>query len=133
MGDSLRASPRSARTAIKWYAMQRSRAVRARIPFLATALIALVVGVWAGLQRMGWELEPHAPSLLVAHGPLMVGGFLGTVIGLERAVALRSRWGYLGPALSGLGVVALIGELPAISAAALMAGGSLILVVMSVA
>jgi hypothetical protein len=113
--------------------MQRSSAVRARIPFLATALIALVVGVWAGLQRMGWELKPQVPSLLIAHGPPMVGGLLGTVIGLERAVALRTRWGYLGPALSGLGVVALIGELPAISAAGLMAGGSLVLVVMSVA
>lgn len=38
----------------------------------------------------------------------MVGGFLGTVIGLERAVALGRRWAYIAPLLSGLGGVALI-------------------------
>ncbi|HLE13403.1 MAG TPA: hypothetical protein VI776_01545 [Anaerolineales bacterium] len=43
----------------------------------------------------------------IAHGPLMVSGFLGTLIALERAVALRSRWTYLGPLLTGLGGLSL--------------------------
>jgi hypothetical protein len=33
----------------------------------------------------------------------MVAGFLGTLIALERAVALRRRWMYLCPLVSGFG------------------------------
>ncbi len=33
------------------------------------------------------------------HGPLMVCGFLGTLIALERAIGLPGRWPYLAPAL----------------------------------
>jgi hypothetical protein len=50
----------------------------------------------------------------------MVGGFLGTVIGLERAVALGRRWTYLGPLLSGLGGLALVAGLPGPAAPVLM-------------
>ena len=38
----------------------------------------------------------------------MVSGLLGTVIALERAVALREKWAYVGPFLSALGAIALI-------------------------
>jgi len=38
----------------------------------------------------------------------MVSGFLGTLISLERAVALKARWPYAAPLLSGLGDAALI-------------------------
>lgn len=106
---------------------------RGRIPFMVFALAALTAGVWAGLVRMGWDLRPRSADLIAAHGPLMVSGFLGTVIGLERAVALGRRWGYLGPALTGLGVVTLIAGAPDPAAPALMTGGSLLLVAMSTA
>jgi hypothetical protein len=42
------------------------------------------------------------------HGPLMVCGFLGTVIGLERAVGLRSLWTFAAPLLTGAGAIALM-------------------------
>jgi hypothetical protein len=103
-----------------------------RIPFMAAALIALIAGVWAGLVRMGWDVQPRTTGLPAAHGPLMVAGFLGTVIGLERAVALRARWGYLGPALTGLGAVALVIDRSR-PTAALMSAGSAVLVAMSIA
>lgn len=63
------------------------------------ALLGLGVGVLAGLARMGGFpfTKPHWPAF---HGPLMVGGFLGTLIGLERAVALRSRLSFIPPVLS---------------------------------
>src|SRR3972149_6584847 len=58
----------------------------------------------------GQELSEHTasqaallPPLPLAHGPLMVSGFLGTLIALERAVALRARWTYIGPLLTSLG------------------------------
>ncbi len=72
-------------------------------PFLFLAVLALLAALWAGLLRLGWQLPPLTPSLAMAHGPLMISGFLGTLIMLERAVALRKRWMYLPPLLSALG------------------------------
>ncbi len=61
--------------------------------------MALLAGLWAGLIRIGWAL-PRPADLPAAHGPLMVMGFLGTLIGVERAVALGARWTYASPALA---------------------------------
>lgn len=71
---------------------------RARYPLLALGIASLFCGVWAGLLRFGWNLPNGRANLIELHGPLMVFGFLGTVISLERAVALRRAWGYLAPA-----------------------------------
>ena len=94
-------------------------------------MLALLVGIWVGLIRIGWPLpwfnDAQGP---LSHGPLMVPGFLGTLIGLERAVALgvhRQAWGYAVPLLAGLGSVALIAGVPTMGAA-LMTLGSLGLV-----
>ena len=46
--------------------------------------------------------------LIGVHGALMIGGFFGTVISLERAVALGIRWPYFAPLLSGIAAIALI-------------------------
>src|SRR5574337_1304159 len=80
---------------------------RARFPLLALGLASLFCGVWAGLLRFGWGLPSGRANLLELHGPLMVFGFLGTVISLERAVALRRVWGYLAPAGTVAGVALL--------------------------
>ncbi len=79
---------------------------------LASAMLALLVAMWGGLIRLGWRLPFHQLGLPVVHGPLIVCGFLGTLIGLERAVALAKSFGYVGPALSGLGALALIAGVP---------------------
>ena len=73
---------------------------RSRLPWLAAAALALGLGVWSGLARLGWVIPSLADHHPTAHGPLMVGGFLGTLIGLERAVALGRWWGYGVPALA---------------------------------
>lgn len=85
---------------------------RSRYPLMALGMLALLAALWAGLIRLGWGWPPLRPTLPVAHGPLMICGFLGTVIGVERAVALNLRWTYLGPILTGLGGLALIAGLP---------------------
>jgi hypothetical protein len=46
----------------------------------------------------------HA-NWLTFHGPLMVCGFLGTVISLERAVGLRSLWTYGAPLFTATGAI----------------------------
>lgn len=72
------------------------------IPLLALAVLALMLALWAGLLRLGWTL-PTFPQLPSAHGPLMIAGFLGILIPLERAVAIRKKWMFAVPILTGLG------------------------------
>lgn len=76
---------------------------RFALPFLFLAILALLAGLWAGLMRLGWGLPALTPSLAMLHGPLMISGFLGTLITLERAVAMKQKWMYLPPLLAGLG------------------------------
>jgi len=73
------------------------------LPFLLLSFLALLAGLWAGLVRLGWSLPVLLPTLPVQHGPLMVSGFLGTLISLERVAALRQRWMFAAPLASGLG------------------------------
>ena len=101
---------------------------RLRYPLMGLAMVALLAALWAGLVRLGWTWPPLRQGLPLAHGPLMVSGFLGTLIGLERAVALRERWTYLGPALSGLGGLALVVGVPGAAGPLLITLGSLGLV-----
>ncbi len=79
---------------------------RARLPMVAVGLLTLLAALDGGLVRLGWSV-PSMPALVAFHGPLMVGGFLGTVIGLERAVAVGCRWAYLAPLATAVGAVAL--------------------------
>jgi len=79
-----------------------------RLPIMALVLLALILAIWAGLIRMGWVIPIIRPTLPAIHGPLMIGGFLGTLIALERAVALQRSWTYAVPLVGGLGAVALI-------------------------
>lgn len=79
-----------------------------RIPLLILAMAALLFAIWAGLLRVGWAWPTIQPDLAAAHGPLMISAFLGTVIGLERAVALGKRPAYVVPLLSSIGGLLLI-------------------------
>jgi hypothetical protein len=101
-----------------------------RLPLLALGGVALVAGMWLGLVRLGWGLYgPGLPASLPGmHGALMVGAFFGTLIGLERAVALGRRWAYLAPLLSALSGVALLVGLPREVGTVLLSLGSLGLV-----
>ena len=73
---------------------------------MALGMLALLGALAGGLARLGWPV-PTTAGLVAFHGPLMVAGFLGTVIGLERAVALGRSWAYVAPLATGLGAVTL--------------------------
>ena len=103
-----------------------------RAPMLVLAFVSLFAGIAAGLARLGWPFPAPVAELAVLHGPLMASGFFGTVISLERAVALSRRWGYLGPLLTGLGAAAGILGAPFAIAPMLVAMGSGILLAASV-
>ncbi|MEX2446879.1 MAG: hypothetical protein WD734_06005 [Dehalococcoidia bacterium] len=78
--------------------------VRYRRLWLAGGGLGLVLGTYTGLARGG---VGHGLVAADIHGVVMVLGFLGTLIALERAVALGRWWGYLGPALGTAAVVLL--------------------------
>jgi hypothetical protein len=86
---------------------------KTRFPLMFLGLLALLTALWGGLLRLGWPLPLLRPTLPVAHGPLMVCGFLGTLIGVERAVALSTHWPYATPLLTVVGALALLAGLPA--------------------
>jgi hypothetical protein len=93
-------------------------------PFIPLSLLALLVAMWAGLLRLGVTL-PASQTLAMAHGPLMVCGFLGTLIPLERAVAIRRKWMFAAPVLATLGWVLLLAS-PGLPGAVLFTLGSLV-------
>jgi hypothetical protein len=103
-----------------------------RLPLLAAGFIALGLGVGAGLARMGWTFPLSDSRLTAWHGPLMIAGFFGTVISLERAVALAHPWAYLAPFAAALGALALAAAMP-LAAMFLFVGAGLVLLAASVA
>lgn len=101
----------------------------ARLPLLFLGVFSLLVGVMSGWVRLGIAdgLPDVAMERADVHGALMISAFLGTVISLERAVALGGRWPFLAPLSAGLGGVSLVAGLPWSVAQGLMilAGGLL--------
>lgn len=106
---------------------------RLRIPLLVLGMISLVVGTLAGVARLGWPVPELVLPQVQHHGILMVPAFFGTVIGLERAVALGRVWAYSAPLLSGLGGVLLVTGINTEFALLLLLAGSLVFLAASVA
>lgn len=98
-----------------------------RLLLVLPAVAALVCGVLSGLARLGLPMPDTITRLIGVHGALMVGGFFGTVIALERAVALGNRWPYVAPLLSGIAAVAMIAGAPTLWAAWLLCFAALIM------
>jgi len=104
-----------------------------RLPLMAMGMLSLLMALFGGVQRLGWDLPTLTVVLPANHGALMVGAFLGTVIGLERAVALGKVWGFLGPLTTGLGGLLLITGIAPALAQLLICIGSLMLSILFVA
>ncbi len=83
-----------------------------RFPLMALGGLSLLAAIWAGLVRMDWHLAVPNLKFPEAHGPLMIVGFLGTIIGLERAVALKKPWAYGAPLFAVMSAVAQLLALP---------------------
>lgn len=88
--------------------------------------VGLLAGLDAALVLLGVWAPVGSGRLGDVHGVVMVVGFVGTLVALERAVALRRQAAYAAPALLGLGTLALIGGSTAGSDPAVAAGGTLL-------
>ena len=86
-----------------------------RFLVLAIGAAALVLGLFTGLVRIGIALPGGAQGAAELHGSLMICGFFGTLISLERAVALGRWWGYGAPAVSAAGGLALLAARPSLA------------------
>jgi hypothetical protein len=102
-----------------------------RVPLLVFGFAGLLAGTGAGLARLGWSVPAAVAAMTSLHGPLMVCGFFGVVISLERAVAIGRYWAYLGPFFGAAGCVAALVGASAI-AAWLFVLGSVVLLAASV-
>jgi hypothetical protein len=80
---------------------------------MSLGAVALLAGLWAGLLRLGLRVPAGHTDLADLHGVLMPLGFLGTLIAVERAVALNQVWAWLAPAACGTGSLWLVAGLPA--------------------
>lgn len=63
----------------------------------------MLLGLHLALVRAGFDLPGSGVAL--HHAQVMVVGFLGSLIALERAVAIRRTWSYLAPPLLFVGSV----------------------------
>ncbi len=73
--------------------------------FLALVAVALLTGIAGGLLRVGVVIPATRDAVWLgqaglAHAALMICAFLGTVIGLERAVAVKLPAAFLAPLAS---------------------------------
>jgi len=87
----------------------------ARLVFAMLVGAALVAGLAGGLVRAGVAL-PLTGGVVAAHAFLMICVFMGTVIGIERAVAVKRAAAFAGPLASGLSGAAMLAGYPALAA-----------------
>lgn len=101
------------------------RAVSWRLVLMIPAALGLLAGLDAGLLLLGLAAPVNGERLPDAHGMVLVLGFVGTLVSLERATSLGRWYGYCAPALLGIGgVLLLVPAAPLILAKAMLVLGT---------
>lgn len=98
-----------------------------RLVFVFFALANLVIGMLSGLGRLGINMP--LPETYVHHGAIMVGGFLGSLIALEKVIPLKQNVFYVGPLVSAASIIAFwLGEFQVATGMLILASVMFILV-----
>ncbi|MFE1285808.1 hypothetical protein [Streptomyces sp. NPDC058751] len=103
-----------------------------RAPLLLAAGLCLLAGLDAALVLLGLPAPVTGDRLPKVHGMLLVLGFAGTLVALERAVALGGRLPYLAPACLGAGGLLLLTPVDLVLPRLLLVAGSAALVALYV-
>lgn len=107
-----------------------------QLPLMVAVALILLLGMWTGLERIGWVSFQMRSGVAASHGGLMIGGVMGTLICLERAVgiqaSLRTPYGFIAPLLTGTGGFLLAIGQDGMLARLLITLGSLVLVIVFV-
>ena len=93
-----------------------------RLPIILFAMFCLLSGLWSGLNRIGWNL--NITSVSAHHGAIMVGGFLGTLIALEKIIPIKKKILYLIPVVNASSVFFFFLNQPRISIYVLIASST---------
>ncbi len=105
-------------------ATRRRRSGIPRGLLLVPAGLSMLAGLDAALMLLGVRAPVSTDRLPDVHGMLMVLGFVGTLICLERSVALGRAAGYLAPALLGIGGLLLVSPAPLVVGKVALLGGT---------
>jgi hypothetical protein len=81
-------------------------------PFLLAAGVALLAGLDAALLLLGLPAPVTTTRLPHVHGILLVVGFVGTLVSVERAVALKHPAAFAAPGLLGGGALVVLSPAP---------------------
>ena len=109
----------------------RTRRTRRGLLLLPAGL-CMLAGLDGALLLLGVPAPVSTDRLPDVHGVLMVLGFVGTLVALERAVALGRPLGFAAPVLLGAGGLALLSPAPLAAGQAMLVGGTGALVVLYV-
>lgn len=92
-----------------------------RISYLLPLVaLSLLTGIWTGWIRLGWNFP--LTQNMGDHGSIMVGGFIGTLICVERTSNFKSRIAFIIPLLNSLSIVFFLLKIPEIAYWMLVAG-----------
>jgi hypothetical protein len=102
-----------------------------KLPLFAAVVMSLVCGIAGGLVRAGVVAAQHEwlGQAAVSHAALVICGFFGTVIGIERATAAKRGIAWLAPIASALASVALITGSHALAAGLLITASAVFVLV----
>ncbi len=75
---------------------------------LPLALISMLMGLYVGFVRIGWNFPINENLPISHHGILMTGSFLGTLISVERVATLKTRWTWAIPLLMASSIIFII-------------------------
>lgn len=95
---------------------------------LVPAGLAMLAGLDGALLLLGVPAPLRLDRLADVHGQLMVLGVVGTLVALERAVAVRRRLAFCAPLLLAAGSLALLSAAPLVVGHALHLAGTVALV-----
>lgn len=110
--------------------MSKKPPTLSRLLIMLPAGLALLGGLNGALMLLDLPAPLELTRLRDGHGIILVIGFVGTLIAVERAVALRKLWGYLSPVLLGVGALLVMSPAPTtIGRSMLVAGAALMVAV----
>lgn len=91
-----------------------------QILIIPLIILSLLAGIWSGWIRIGFDFPVSTFS--GNHGAMMVGGFIGTLICLERALGFNKKIALIIPAISSLSIIFFLIQLQSIAFMVLLIG-----------
>lgn len=108
--------------------MSKAPPTTSRLLLIIPGGLALLGGLNGALMLLDVPAPLDIVRLRDGHGIILVIGFVGTLIAVERAVALRRWWGFLAPISLGLGALLVMSPAPVPLGRSLLIAGALGLV-----